>query len=109
MEPCEVAGLSAERVIVKSEEIREINKVLRRLTAEVGRVARPLSYAIEAMARLDYVTAKAKMSRDYQMSAPEITSDGRLWLRQARHPLLEFLVRHPSRSDADPVVTSRAS
>jgi DNA mismatch repair protein MutS2 len=100
--------LSAERVILKSEEVREINKVLRRLTAEVGRVARPLSYAIEAMARLDYITAKAKMSREYQMSAPEITDDGRLWLRQARHPLLEFLVRNPSRPDADPAVTSRA-
>jgi DNA mismatch repair protein MutS2 len=108
IEPAEVAGLSAERVILKSDEIREINKVLRRLTAEIGRVARPLSYAIEAMARLDYVTAKAKMSRDYQMSAPEINGDGRLWLRQARHPLLEFLVRHPSRPDADPALTSRA-
>ncbi len=101
IEPAEIAGLSAERVILKGDEIREINKVLRRLTAEVGRVARPLSYAIEAMARLDYVTAKAKMSRDYQMSAPEITTDGRLWLRQARHPLLEFQVRNPVRPDAE--------
>jgi DNA mismatch repair protein MutS2 len=106
IEPAEIAGLSAERVLLKSDEIREINKVLRRLTAEVGRVARPLSYAIEAIARLDYVTAKAKMSRDYQMSAPEITADGRLWLRQARHPLLEFLVRNPSRSNTE--ITSRA-
>lgn len=106
IEPVEIAGLSAERVLLKSDEAREINKVLRRLTAEIGRVARPLSYAIDAMARLDYVTAKAKMSRDYQMSAPELTTDGRLWLRQARHPLLEFFVRHPVQPDA--AVTSRA-
>ncbi len=104
IEPAEVAELGAERVILKGDEIREINKVLRRLTAEVGRVARPLSYGIEAMARLDYVTAKAKMSREYQMSSPEITTDGRLWLRQARHPLLEFQVRNPARAEE----TSRA-
>lgn len=97
IEPAEIAGLSAERVVLKGDESREINKVLRRLTADVGRVARPLSYAIEAMARLDYVTAKARMSREYAMSAPEITTDGRVWLRQARHPLLESLVRNPVR------------
>lgn len=107
IEPAEVAGLSAERVILKGEEEREVNKVLRRLTAEVGRVARPLGYAIEAMARLDYVTAKARLSRDYHMTAPEITSDGRLWLRQARHPLLEHQVRNPVRLDARPDATAR--
>lgn len=102
IEPAEIAGLSAERVVLKGDETREINKVLRRLTADVGRVARPLSYAIEAMARLDYVTAKARMSRDYQMSAPEITTDGRLWLRQARHPLLEHQVRNPVHQEMSP-------
>jgi DNA mismatch repair protein MutS2 len=45
------------------------------------------------MARLDYITAKARFSRDYAMSPPDISEDGKLWLRQARHPLLEFLVR----------------
>ena len=96
IEPAEVAGLSAERVVLKSEEIREINKILRRLSGEVGKVARPLSAAIEAMARLDYVTSKAKMSVEYGMSAPEINAEGKLWLRQARHPLLEHFLRNPT-------------
>src|SRR3954451_25230928 len=41
IEPAEIAGLSAERVVLKGEETREVNKILRRLSAEVGRVARP--------------------------------------------------------------------
>ncbi len=45
------------------------------------------------MARLDFITAKARFSRDYAMSAPDIADDGKLWLRQARHPLLEYFVR----------------
>jgi DNA mismatch repair protein MutS2 len=93
IEPAGVASLSAERALLKASEDREVQRVLRRLTAEVGRISRPLSHAIEVLAELDVVTAKARFSRDYAMSEPEINSDGRLWLRQARHPLLEYLFR----------------
>jgi len=107
IEPAEVASLSAERVVVKSEEDREVKKILRRLSAEVGKVARPLGFAIEAMAKLDYVTAKARYAGDYNLTCPDINIEGRLWLRQARHPLLEQLIREsvvrsPSSVAADP-------
>jgi DNA mismatch repair protein MutS2 len=93
IEPASVANLSSERAVLKGEEEREVRRVLRRLTAEVGRVAKPLSHAIDLMARLDLIGAKARLSRDYQMYAPDINTDGRLWLRKARHPLLEHLFR----------------
>jgi len=93
IEPAGVANLSSERAVLKGEEEREVRRVLRRLTAEVGRIAKPLSYAIDLMARLDFITAKARFSRDYHMFAPDINTEGRLWLRQARHPLLEHLFR----------------
>ncbi|MFL5339822.1 MAG: endonuclease MutS2 [Gemmataceae bacterium] len=93
IEPAGVASLSAERVVLKGDEDREVRRILRRLTAEVARVAKPLTYALDIMAKLDLITAKAKYSRDYRMSAPGLTDDGRLWLRQARHALLEQLFR----------------
>ncbi len=96
VEPAEVAGLSADRVVLKGDEDREIRRVLRRLSAEVGKVARPLGFGIEAMARLDYVTAKAKYSRDFGHASPDINTEGTLWLHQARHPLLEKLFREPA-------------
>ncbi len=100
IEPAGVASLSAERAVLKGEEDREIRRVLRRLTAEVARVARPLQFAVEVMARLDLVTAKARLSRDFRMSPPDLNTDGRLWLRQARHPLLEHIFRsHPKESE----------
>ncbi len=105
IEPAEIANLSAERVVLKGEETREENKILRKLSAEVGKVSRPLSYAIEAMARLDFVTAKARHARDYQFSAPDLNTEGLLWLRVARHPLLEAIFRNPPR--AEPVEPSR--
>src|SRR6185437_7419585 len=87
VEPASIANLSADRESLKAEEEREVNRVLRRLTSEVGRVARPLGYALEVIAKLDLITAKARYSRDFRMWAPDLNAEGRLWLRQARHPL----------------------
>ncbi len=103
IEPAEVAHLSAERVVLKSEEDREVKKILRKLSAEVGKVARPLGNAIEAMAKLDYVTAKARYARDFNLACPDINTDGHLWLRVARHPLLEQLFRREGEAPAEPL------
>ncbi len=97
IEPAGVAHLSAERAVVKGEEDKEIRRILRSLSAEVGRVARPLCFAIDLMAHLDLVTAKARMSRAFAMTPPALNADGKLWLRQARHPLLEHLFRTEDR------------
>ncbi|MGH7226374.1 MAG: endonuclease MutS2, partial [Gemmataceae bacterium] len=93
IEPAGLASLSAERAVFKGEEDREIRRVLRRLSGEVARVAKPLTFAIDTLARLDLITAKARFGRDYDMYAPEINTEGQLWLRQARHPLLLHLFR----------------
>jgi DNA mismatch repair protein MutS2 len=102
IEPAAVATLSAERAIVKGEEEREVRKVLRKLSADVGRIARPLGFAIDILAQLDYITARARFSRDFNMSPPDINTDGRLWLRMARHPLLEHFFRAAAPSVLDP-------
>src|SRR5262249_24219176 len=62
----------------------------------------PLTFAIDLMARLDLITAKARYSLDYNMYAPEINTEGRLWLRQARHPLLEYLFRAEASGGREP-------
>jgi DNA mismatch repair protein MutS2 len=109
IEPAAIAGLSAERVVFKGDEDREVRRVLRKLSAEVGRVARPLGFAIEAMARLDTITAKARFARDYGLACPDINTEGRLWLRGARHPLLEQLFRQPSALSPLPLLAAGES
>jgi DNA mismatch repair protein MutS2 len=94
VEPASIAGLSAERVSLKADEDREVKRVLRRLSSEVGRVAKPLAYSLDVIARLDLITAKARFSRDFDMYPPDVNTEGRLWLRSARHPLLEQLFRN---------------
>jgi DNA mismatch repair protein MutS2 len=107
IEPAGVASLSAERAVLKAEEEREVRRVLRRLSAEVGRISRPLGFAVDILAKLDLITAKARFSRDFDMFAPDVSDDGRLWLRQARHPLLEHLIRN-ARGEVPPTETESA-
>jgi len=93
IEPTSIANLSSERAVHKGDEDREVRRILRRLSGEVGRVSKSLVFAIDILARLDLITAKARFSRDYSMYAPDVNTEGRLWLRQARHPLLLNLFR----------------
>jgi DNA mismatch repair protein MutS2 len=102
VEPASIAGLSAERVQLKADEDREVKRVLRRLSSEVGRVAKPLVYALDVIAKLDLITAKARYSRDFDMYPPDVNTEGRLWLRSARHPLLEALFRNAESKTEDP-------
>jgi DNA mismatch repair protein MutS2 len=94
IEPAGVANLSAERAVLKGDEDREVRKVLRKLSTDVAKIARPLNHAVDILARLDLLTAKARFARDFDMYAPEVNTEGRLWLRQARHPLLLNLFRY---------------
>ena len=110
VEPASIAGLSADRVQLKADENREVNRVLRRLSSEVGRVAKPLVYALDAIAKLDLVTAKARYARDFDMYPPDVNTEGRLWLRGARHPLLEALFRNkPASGEPPPPDTERVA
>ena len=102
IEPASIANLGAERVNLKGEEDREVKRILRRLSAEVGRVAKPLIYALDVIARLDFITAKARHSRDFAMAAAEVNAEGRLWLRGARHPILEHLFRIEAKTAPEP-------
>lgn len=107
IEPAGVASLSAERAVLKGDEDREVRRILRRLSGDVARVARPLGVALDVLARLDFITARARYSRDYDMYAPDVNAEGQLWLRQARHPLLEHLFRQNVPAPADSVLSTR--
>jgi DNA mismatch repair protein MutS2 len=93
VEPRSIAHLSAERVTLKAEEDREVKRILRRLSGEVGRIAKPLTYSLDVIARLDFITARARLAREFDMNCPEVNTEGRLWLRNARHPVLMNIFR----------------
>jgi DNA mismatch repair protein MutS2 len=93
VEPTAIGEKSARLSFLRGREHKEVRRILRWLSAQVGMAAARLLAALETMAELDLVFAQARLSIDYHMSPPEFNEQGRLILRAARHPLLEALFR----------------
>lgn len=95
IEPQAIAELSAQLSYHRAKEQKEIRRILRWLSAQVGQVADSLLASIEAVALLDLVHARGRYSLDFRMSPPDFNREGRVVLRGARHPILEHLFRRP--------------
>ena len=93
IEPQAIAEHSAQLSFLRAKEAKEIRRILRWLSAQVGQVADSLLGSLEILAELDLVHARGRYSLDYRMSPPDLNTEGKLVLRGARHPLLEALFR----------------
>jgi DNA mismatch repair protein MutS2 len=93
VEPQAIAEQSAQLSYLRSREAKEIRRILRWLSAQLGQEADSLLATLETLAELDLVFARARYSCDYQMTPPDLDREGRLALRGARHPILEALFR----------------
>src|SRR5216684_3462411 len=70
------------------EEQQEIERILRTLSGEIGHEAEALKAAVELVAEVDLHLAKARYARLMRCSEPQLNDQGRIDLRNARHPLL---------------------
>lgn len=93
VEPQAIAEHSAQLSYLRAKEHKEIRRILRWLSAQIGQVADSLIGSLETLALLDLIHAQARYSLDYRMTPPDLNSDGVISLRGARHPLLEALVK----------------
>ncbi|HEY2159064.1 MAG TPA: DNA strand exchange inhibitor protein, partial [Isosphaeraceae bacterium] len=93
IEPQAIAEGSAQLSYLRAKEAKEMRRILRWLSAQVGQVAEELLGTLETLAELDLIFARARYSLDYRMTPPDFNNEGRLSLRGARHPLLEALFR----------------
>lgn len=95
VEPLETIDLNNELVRLREEEQREVMRILRELT-EVLRANGPLVQAlVDAIGRLDLLFAKAEFAADFDCVIPRFSAEQgrRLVLHDARHPLLEDVLR----------------
>jgi DNA mismatch repair protein MutS2 len=93
IEPQAIAEQSAQLSFLRAREAKEVRRILRWLSAQLGQEAESLLGTLETLAELDLIFARARYSVDYQMSPPDFNQEGKLALRGARHPLLEALFR----------------
>lgn len=109
IEPQAIAEQSAQLSFLRAKEQKEIRRILRYLTAQVGQVAEPLLASLETLAHLDLVFARGRYSLDYRMSPPDFNQSQRLAVRGARHPLLEYLFRMEAKEKQAPSGPIRSS
>jgi DNA mismatch repair protein MutS2 len=88
VEPSEAAGLQMELSALRVEETREEMQILARLTGEVESYQYELSVNLETVGHYDFLFAKAKWGLAIGGIAPELNEQGRIDLKDARHPLL---------------------
>ncbi len=93
IEPMSTVPLNNELAELASAEKKEIERILRALTAEVGVEAEAIRVSIEILGELDLYRAAALLSRDLDCVRPTVTTDGRLRIRAGRHPVLDAIFR----------------
>src|SRR5947209_10162512 len=88
VEPLVVVELNNKLRQLQIEERQEIERILRELSLDVGREADALKLTVELLAEFDLHLAKARYGRMTRSSEPRLNDEGRIDLRNARHPLL---------------------
>lgn len=92
VEPREAAEGNSELAERASDEAREVERILRALSAEAHRHHGALAADLAALAGLDAAEAVASWAREAGAVLPELTGERTLLLRGARHPIL--VLRH---------------
>jgi DNA mismatch repair protein MutS2 len=90
VEPEPLVEMGNELRLLQADEEREVARILRDLTTEVVAEIPLIAQTLDAVRRLDFAFAKAKLSQDLRAYEPELNTEGVIKLRRARHPLLHF-------------------
>lgn len=105
LEPFETIELNNELVRVTEEELREVHRILREMTDRLRVYAPAIEQTSVVLGELELLFAKASFAVDFQCSIPRFQAVGqvpdlprRLFLREARHPLLEDVLRRQKKS-----------
>jgi DNA mismatch repair protein MutS2 len=95
VEPLETIDLNNELVRLREEEQRETLRILRELTELLRANAPAIQAAVETIGALELLFAKAEFALEFRCTIPRFSPDShrRLILKQARHPLLEDVLR----------------
>ena len=89
IEPMAIVKLNNEIRELEIQEQKEIEAVLASLSNEAAPHIEELRLNMELLAQLDFIFAKAALSREYRCSAPVFNDKGRIHIKDGRHPLLD--------------------
>lgn len=89
IEPASVVELNNELKILKSREKQEIERIMAELSAETGNFSESIADSYAVLINLDLFFAKANLGISMRACIPNLTDDGIIDLKKARHPLID--------------------
>ncbi len=89
IEPMSVVQANNEIRELEAKEKKEIERILMELSADAAADKDGILCDCDVLVKLDVVFAKAKLSYKLDAIEPEISENGAIVLKKARHPLLE--------------------
>ncbi len=89
IEPMVVVKLNNDLRELAAKEKEEIEKILGELSNQCAEYQEELSTNITVMTHLDFVFAKANLSRSYSGTEPLFNEKGYINIKKGRHPLLD--------------------
>ena len=102
IEPEETIPLNNEVFSLENDEIREVHRILRALTAKLSVYSPLLMGYLELIGEFDFIKAKAKLALDMNANLPNLLDKAHLELKDAYHPLL-YLYNKTSGKSTIPV------
>ncbi|WP_304583051.1 endonuclease MutS2 [uncultured Alistipes sp.] len=97
VEPVEVVELNNELHELEYAERREIVRILTEFTESVRPDAELIAASGDCLAEVDMLRAKGRWASDNGCVKPIVSTDDRLVLKEARHPLLQQTLRAQGR------------
>ncbi len=88
IEPEETIDLNNQVFTLENEETKEVQRVLRQLTARIAVYASLLEQYLIIAGEFDFIRAKAKLAVDMNGQLPELSDKAHIHLVNAYHPLL---------------------
>ena len=89
IEPMAIVRLNNEMRELEIKEQKEIQAVLADLSNQAAPHIEEIKLNQELLAQLDFIFAKAALSRRYRCSAPVFNNKGYIHIKDGRHPLLD--------------------
>ena len=95
IEPVSVAKYYEELQMLRISEENEVYRILYTLTAMVAEAIPQMNENIRVMEKLDFIFSKGKLSMDMDAVEPDINTERRIILKDARHPLMDRAINVP--------------
>ncbi|MBS5522035.1 MAG: endonuclease MutS2 [Clostridiales bacterium] len=89
IEPIAVVKLNNDLRELELKEKEEIEKIFAQLSEEAAQCTDALETNISVLTQLDFIFAKAALSRTYSGTEPIFNENGYIHIKKARHPLLD--------------------